>query len=185
MRALRWCVGMLGAGLLVAGSTGTARAQITGDSCDGSAVWQDSGLSVDARTVTGVVTIPRSDTVAWEGSVTGPPGAYQGSIWVKLPPPFGEVEIDSWQGDSQMTSNQGVKDYDLPSYVPAGVEFTIGGRHEDANGICEGSVAVVIDGGPWSSPVTWVSLGGTAVTGGAAFALVRPLFRRALTKGMV
>lgn len=178
MQRWKWCaVAVLGGALLV-GSARTASAEMTGTTCSASGTWQSTGTVVDVKTATGTVTVPRSDSVAWEGSVTGPPGEYAGSIWVVLPPPFGTVEIDSWQGDSTATSNSGVEDYDLPGAVPAGVRFTVKGEHTDANGICTGTVQMVIDGSRWSSPILWGSLLGTAVTGLAGFTLVRPLFRR-------
>ncbi len=87
-----------------------------------------------STTADGVITVTRSDTVAWQGSVAGPPGEYSGSVWVELPPPFGQIEIDSWSGESVTTSKSGVHEYDLPSVVLAGVEFVVGGEHTDANG---------------------------------------------------
>ena len=141
--------------------------------------WREGGFTVDAATAVGVITIPRSDTVDWQGSVTAPPGTYSGSVWVELPPPFGQVEVDSWSGDSQTTSNSGSREYDLPSLVPAGVEIVVGGEHTDDNGSCSGSVTVEIDGGPFSSPLTAVSLVGTALTGAGMAALVRPMSIRA------
>ena len=76
--------------LFVAGSS-PAAAQLDGG-CSASGQWQDTDLFVDAETVGDeVVTIPRKDTVSWEGSVNAPPGVHHGSIWLELPPPFGSV----------------------------------------------------------------------------------------------
>ena len=108
MNVLRWIVIGAGGGLLVLGSATMVGAEISGDNgCQATGSWQEAGLTVDAATVDGVVTVPRSDTVDWQGSVAAPPGAYSGSVWVELPPPFGQVEIDAWSGDSQTTSNSG------------------------------------------------------------------------------
>ena len=177
MRIMRWAAAAGAGVLLVAGSASLAGAEISGtNGCQASGTWREAGLTVDAATATGVITIPRSDTVDWQASVAAPPGPYSGSVWVELPPPFGRVEIDSWSGDSQTTSNSGSYDYDLPSLVPAGVEIVVAGDHADANGSCSGSVSVQIDGGPFSSPLTAVSLLGTAITGVGMAALLRPLF---------
>ena len=177
MRVMRWIVAGAGGGLLALGSASLAGAEISGPSgCRASGTWSEAGINVDAATVDGVVTVPRSDSVSWQGSVAAPPGEYSGSVWVELPPPFGEVEIDSWSGDSQTTANSGVHEYDLPSLVPAGVEFVVGGEHMDTNGGCTGSVTMKIDGGPFSSPLTAVSLVGTALTGAGMAAMLRPLF---------
>jgi hypothetical protein len=179
MKIVRWAAAMGAGVLLFAGSASLAGAEISGtNGCQASATWREAGLTVDAATATGVITIPRSDIVDWQASVTAPPGAYDGSVWIELPPPFGRVEVDSWSGDSQTTANSGSHEYDLPSLVPGGVEIVVAGEHTDANGSCSGSVTVQIDGGPFSSPLTAVSLLGTAVTGAGMAALLRPLFRK-------
>ena len=130
------------------------------------ATFRDTGLTVDAEAIGDeVVEVERSDTVDWQGSVTAPPGVYSGTIAVDLPPPFGEAEIDSWDGESDSTANAGVKDYDLTSLVPAGVEFRVVGSHTDENGSCTGYVNLEIEGGPFDSPLAPISLAGTVVDG--------------------
>jgi hypothetical protein len=57
--------------------------------------------------------------------------------------------------------------------------ITVHGRHVDANGVCAGSVTLQIEGSPLNSPITWVALGGTAVSGAAMVALARPSQRLA------
>ena len=178
MKLVRGCAAGALLGLLLVMPSRPAAAELTSDNgCTASAVWASNGLVVDA-TQTGTVTIPRADTVQWEGSVPGAPGDYSGSVTVLLPKPFGEVTIDEWSGNSTNTSNTGVEEYDLPGAVPAGMPITLHGRHVDANGVCAGNVTFEIDGSPLSSPITWVALGGTAVTGAAMVGLARPLFRR-------
>ena len=177
MNVLRWIVIGAGGGLLVLGSATMVGAEISGDNgCQATGSWQEAGLTVDAATVEGVVTVPRSDTVDWQGSVAAPPGAYSGSVWVELPPPFGQVEIDAWSGDSQTTSNSGSHEYELPSAIPGGVEIVVAGEHTDENGTCAGSVTVQIEGGPFGSPLTAVSLAGTAIAGVGMAAALRPMF---------
>lgn len=179
MRFMRWSFAGAVIALMLVGSPSIADAGIEGSNgCQATGTWRDGAFTVDAATADGVITIPRSDTVNWTGSVAAPPGAYSGSVWVELPPPFGQVEVDSWSGDSQTTSNTGAHEYDLPWLVPAGVEFTVGGEHADQNGACSGSVVVEIDGGLLDSPITAVSLVGTAATGVGLAALLRPMFRR-------
>jgi hypothetical protein len=177
MSIMRWVIAGAGGAALLLGSASLVGAEISGtNGCQASGTWREGGFTVDAATAVGVITIPRSDTVDWQGSVAAPPGTYSGSVWVELPPPFGQVEVDSWSGDSQTTSNSGSHEYDLPSLVPAGVEIVVGGEHTDVNGSCSGSVTVEIDGGPFSSPLTAVSLVGTALTGAGMAGLVRPMF---------
>ena len=163
MKLMRWCFAGGVMVLTLAGSAAHAGAGLEpGSTCSASGTFRDAGVTVDAATSSGA------------------PGPYSGSVWVKLPPPFGTVTVRSWSGDSQTTSNSGTEHYNLPSMVPAGITFTVAGEHKDNNGRCAGSVQLQFDGSPLGSPITWVSLGGTALTGiGAAFAL-RPLFRKVM-----
>lgn len=174
-------LGVVALGFVIGGSAAQASADIPGGpGCQGSGRWLEDGLLVVAETEGGVYTIPRSDSVAWEGSVAGPPGVYSGSVSVDLPPPFGEVVIDDWSGDSETTSNSGVEEYDLPSLVPAGVEFEVFGEHSDENGACSGTITFEIDGGPFDSPVTPISLGGTAIFAVGTVMALKPLFKKVI-----
>lgn len=179
MQFLRWSLAGSAFGLMLVGSSPTVGAGIDGSNgCQATGSWRESGLVIDAATATGVIEIPRKDTVDWQGSVAAPPGEYSGSVWVELPPPFGKVEVDTWSGDSATMANAGSHEYDLPSLVPAGVEFTVAGEHSDENGTCSGSVTVAVEGGAFDSPLAAVSLVGTAVTGAGLAAMLRPMFRR-------
>lgn len=161
-------------GLLASAGVAHAGDGVSGP-CTATGTFVGSGVSVD-NTTTGTVTVLRSDTVDWSASVDGPPGSYQGSVWLELPWPFPSVDIDSWSGDSQTTSNAGTKSYDLPGFVPAGVEFDVAGAHTDANGTCSGSITLVVDGGPFGSPVTWASLGLSVASLLTFLWLLKPLF---------
>lgn len=172
-------LGAVAIGIVLVGSASPAHAEIPGGpGCSGSGQWLEDGLFVQAETEGGVYTIPRSDTVAWEGSVSGPPGLYSGSVSVDLPPPFGEVLVDDWGGDSDNTSNSGAHEYDFPSLVPAGVEFEVYGEHNDENGSCSGTITFEIDGGPFDSPITPISLGGTALFAVLTALALKPMFTR-------
>jgi hypothetical protein len=161
-----------------------ARAELEGG-CSASGQWREAGLSVDAEAVgDDVVTIPRSDTVDWQGSFTGPPGEHSGSIWLELPPPFGKVEIDNWGGEGETTSNSGSEEYDLPKFVPAGVEFRVAGEHKDENGTCTGHVNMKIKGGITDSPIFYAFAVLTIVFGALlGFALI-PVFQAMIKAGI-
>jgi len=183
MRRARWLlpIGMIA--LVVAGSAGRTSAQLEpgGNNCSGSGVFRSDGQSVDAQTIgETVVEIERKDTVDWKGSVSSAPGAYSGSIAVDLPPPFSKLNIDSWGGKTEKTQNAGARDYDLGSFVPAGVEFQVAGSHTDEVGTCSGHVKLEIRGGAFDSPATAISLGATVVTAAGLLGTLRPLFRRAV-----
>jgi hypothetical protein len=179
MKWARWVGPAAMTSLVLLASTGKAAAHLeTDNGCAGSGIFRDGGFAVDAENIGDeLVEIPRSDTVDWQGSVTAPPGVYSGKIGLDLPPPFGEVPIDSWDGDSQNTANGGARDYDLPSLVPAGVEFRVVGSHTDENGSCSGYVNLEIKGGPFDSPLVYISLAGTVITGVGATMLLRPMFK--------
>lgn len=186
MSRARWLAPAAALGLVVMGFAGRAAAHVdSSNGCKGTGSFREGGFVVDAQSVgSDVVEIPRSDTVDWQGSVTAPPGAYSGSISVDLPPPFGAVGIDSWSGSSQSTVNAGAKSYDLPSIVPAGVEFRVAGSHTDENGFCNGYVNLKIKGGAFDSPLAPASLVGTVATGGGLFFVVRSMFRTVPKKVM-
>lgn len=176
MHITRWVLsGMMAVGLASA-TPSAADASIDGQ-CEASARFRLSGVTIDTAT-TGVTEVRRADTVDWEASVPAAPGAYEGSIQVNLPAPFGAVTIDSWSGVSDSTTNSGTEDYQLPKAVPAGVVFTVTGDHSDANGVCSGSFDLRLTGSPMSSPITWVAIGGTLFTGAGLVGVAYPLFRR-------
>ena len=183
MRASPWVfAAALVGGVLVAGSS-PAAAQLDGP-CSASGQWQDTDLFVDAEAVGDeVVTIPRKDTVSWEGSVSAPPGVHHGAIWLELPPPFGSVQIDSWGGEGVTTSNFGDEEYDIPKFVPAGVEFRVAGEHIEENGTCTGYVNIKIKGGLTDSPVFYAAAALTIAFGAMlGFALV-PVFQAIVKSG--
>jgi hypothetical protein len=165
-------------------ATGVAGAELEGG-CEGSGEFRrgteaNGPFTVDVRSVgDATVVVPRSDSVSWAGSVEEPPGDYAGAIAVDLPPPFGQVTIDSWEGSTQETANQGVEEYDLPDLVPSGISFQVVGEHLDDATTCSGYVNVQIEGGPLDSPLLLVVLVVlTAGTGVGLWMALRPLFRR-------
>ena len=150
--------------LLYPAAAGATPTVINGP-CQGSGTFKSTGHKVDA-TEAGTVEVPETDDVAWEGSITGVTGdnAYSGKIEVKLPPPFGSLSIDSWSGTTDATANSGVKHYDLPSYVPKGVEFTVTGSHSQGPASCSGHVTVKLAGSKVNA-VSIASVVGTVLTG--------------------
>ena len=142
-----------------------------GGPCDGSGTLQKLGKTVEAAE-SGVVEIEYKDTVAWEGSITGASGeqSYSGNIEVDLPAPFGSLSIDSWKGTTDSTANSGTKDYDIPGWVPANVEFRVKGIHTQGSATCAGSVKLKLKGSALNA-FSAGSLIGTVLTGiGLVFA---------------
>lgn len=178
MRAIRWTLAGLFLGVMVAGSVSPADAGFTQNTagCTASGSFEKGQFSVDVGTVGDrVVTVPRKDTVDWQGSVATT-GQYNGKVWIVLP--WGKQEIDTWSGTSSTTSTSGTEEYDLPSLLPGGVQFTVKGSHTVNGQTCSGYVTMKLAGKPLSSPITWVALAGTVGTGAGVGAVVWPMFRR-------
>jgi hypothetical protein len=143
---------VVGAALFFAPHAANASPTVVNGPCDGTGAFQRGGFTKTAAE-SGVVEIPRADEVDWTGSITGPSGQ-----------PFGSVTIDSWGGTTDATSNSGTKHYDISSAVPANVEFSVKGSHNQGSFNCSGSVKLKIKG----SSVNAFSIGslvGTALTG--------------------
>jgi hypothetical protein len=170
-------------GLLATPTANAANTAVTGN-CSATASFVTGTnargpFTVDTATIGNeTIKVRRSDTVEWKGGVPAPPGKYSGYVKIDLPPLVPDVTVETWKGDGQTTENSGTETYDLPSIVPAGVTFQVIGRHADTNGVCSGVVDVEIEGGPFDSPLTAVSLAGTLVTAAGFAGAVRPLFRR-------
>lgn len=132
----------------------------------------DGPFTIDAdQSRSDVVVVPRSDTVEWSGSTPATSGDYSGSVSVKLPFPFGSLEIDRWEGTIESNSNAGVDTYDLPSVIPGGVEFEVSATHSDTAGTCSGGVRMKIEGGAFGSVATPIALVATAIFAGLALAI--------------
>lgn len=171
---MRWQRNLVVAGALAALGAlavgGVAAADITEPPgrCVGTASFQrgagDGPFTVDSRTLSpdDVTTVPLKDTVSWTGELVGvSPGQREISGYVKvdLPPPLPDLTIDSWDGPSSLTANQGTKNYSLPSVTPRGVEFRVYGSHSEAGTVfCTGSAKVKVEGSALASPITIASL---------------------------
>jgi hypothetical protein len=179
-------IGLTGMGCALVGAV-PAASEIDG-ACQASGSFEegteaDGPFTVDAADVGAdeVVVVPLADTVDWEASVEGDGSErdISGFVAVDLPPPFGSWTIDSWDSTSSTYENSGSEEYDLPSAMPRGVEFRVYGEHrEDGEVVCSGEVWAEVEGDPFDTPLTPVSLGLT-VAAGAGFVLAgRPRFGR-------
>lgn len=133
--------------------------------CVGAGTWETGGFTVVSTDAdpSRVIEIPRADRVAWSAEVTGPQGGaprpIAGNISLQLPPPLGWTTVDEWSGSATNVASVGVRDYDLPSLVPAGVVFTLRAEHREGGEVlCTGTARLVIAGGPFDSPLIWVAL---------------------------
>lgn len=163
--------------VLVLGLADPAGAELDGP-CTGRGTFASDREVVDAATTEKVVVAPE-DTVSYEGTITATEGeerSHRGRIDLELPPPLPPVEIADWGSDSTTeVSDAGTYDYDLPSFVPRGVELELTGEHDDTAGTCTGSVTVEIDGGPFDAPVApIISIIGTLAAAGGVAVAARP-----------
>jgi hypothetical protein len=145
------------AGLGVAMTARPAGATLTGP-CQATGTLVKAGKTYDAAKITGV-TIPRKDTVAYDGSTRASGKRLAvGQVEIKLPPPFGSVTLGDWGKDGQKTGSSGKKstyDYDFSSLL-AGIKVPLSGEdNEPGLPKCSGSVVVSLEG---HSPLLIASL---------------------------
>jgi hypothetical protein len=107
------------------------------------------------------VEIPRKGAVAWKGSIPGRGRrVINGKIYLKLPKPFGQIEIGngSWNGPSSRYKNSGVYVYDFPAAM-VGPKYVLFGSHSERGAVvCTGTVEVQITGSKARNPVLIASL---------------------------
>ncbi|MEY2402556.1 MAG: hypothetical protein QOD38_107 [Acidimicrobiaceae bacterium] len=155
---------LMGLFVLVSPPAAAAPTVVNGP-CTGEGTFKDGGFTKTASE-TGVVEIPRKDDVAWQGAIAIPPteSAYSGKIELETPAGMPAISIDSWSGSSDSIANAGVKHYDIPSWVPANVEFKVKGTHTQGGITCSGFVKLKIKGSA-VGPFSIASLVGTGLTG--------------------
>jgi len=166
-------IGTLMAAAVVAWSAPAAADIVSpAGACVGSATWKAGGFAHTSAELTPdrVIEIPRADEVSWSGSVVGPVDGSSrevaGRVALALPPPFGSINLADWTGPASDVQRSGTYTYDLPSIVPSGVTLELLASHDESGQRhCTASVGVIIPGGPFDSPLTWVALTGLLLFG--------------------
>jgi hypothetical protein len=163
-------VGLLAGAVLGFAAPAAAEVVDPAGACTASAAWTAGGFTrTTAQLAPGeVVEIPRGDQVAWSGAVVGPaagaPRQVAGRVQLRLPAPFGTVDIADWGGEATEVERSGSYTYDLPSLVPSGVRLDLAASHDEGGRRhCTAAVGLIIPGGPFDSPLTWVALAGLVV----------------------
>ncbi|MEY2453650.1 MAG: hypothetical protein QOD92_3224 [Acidimicrobiaceae bacterium] len=154
------------AGVFLLFDAAPAGAVMDQGNCTGSGTFEKGGFTV-TQAEAGVIEVPEKDSVSWKGdlpSAPSAPEAYNGKIEVEMPAPFPALKIDDWSGTSDSQGNSGVKDYDIPGWVPKNVELSVVGEHVSTSTTCKGHVKIKIKGGS-VGPVSLGSLALTAATG--------------------
>ena len=152
-----------------------ASASLSGP-CDGQGTFRSDGQVVNASTAN-KVTVAEQDTVDYEGRInTSDTGrSHNGAIELDLPFPLPNVAVADWSTNSTDANEDiGTYEYELPWYVPRGVEIPLEGFHNDTAGNCKGSVTIEIAGGPLDSPAAIAAaLLGTVFSGLGVFAAAK------------
>ena len=98
-----------------------------------------------------VVTIPKSATVHWEGSIVGGGRAqtrsnvaYGGDIEVTVA--GFDVTVDRWRGTNGKPTGEGERGYDAGA-LPGGVVYRLHGSHRQGRVSCAGELLVELEGG--------------------------------------
>lgn len=137
------------------------------------------GFKIDPYESSGVYEIPLAGSASYEGTVgvAETERAISGSVVIKTPPFVPNITLTDqweWNGTAVRNKDKGMVSWDLPASLPRDVILTVEGVHNDAGVRCTGSVEIKIEGSPFDTPITPISLGGTALAAaGMAFA-IRP-----------
>jgi hypothetical protein len=155
---------------------GPAAAEVDGG-CTGQASFPELDGQVYTAEDTGVLVVPIEDTVTYEGTVPVPEGTertHNGEIRIDLPLVFDAFDpvIADWGTETDASSDTGTYHYDIPDFVPRGVELRLYGEHNDEVD-CTGEVTIELEGGVGDAPlIPAVAVIGTVASGaGVAVAM--------------
>ena len=136
--------------------------------CAGSATLSN-GVKIDPYQSEGVYTVPLSGSAKYSGSVEVDEKRRRtasGRVEIKTPPLLPSITLGdqlTWGPEVTGVGEEGTVKWDLPNLIPRDVTITVTGVHnENGTAFCEGSVQIKVDGSPWDSPMTPISLVGTA-----------------------
>ncbi len=153
-----------------------AGAELDEGPCEGTGTFRSDGEVVNARTAE-TITVADEDTVDYVGTINTDEidRSHNGAIELDLPFPLPNVAVVDWGTDStDANEDSDSYDYELPWFVPRGVEIPVEGFHHDTAGDCEGSVTIKIEGGPFDAPLaTAAALAVTVLSGFGLFAAAK------------
>jgi hypothetical protein len=149
--------------LWVASLAAPANAEVFQGSCTGSATFSDATVVTEKTPVSEVVLVPEKDTVQWKGDThLDPPGdevPFVGNVSVALPR-FNWIVAD-WSGDTKEVKDEGSYSYEVPGFVPRGVQFEVTGEHTQQGQTCVVTVTMKVAGD--RGPEAIIAATGTAV----------------------
>ena len=136
--------------------TGPVAAEVDGG-CTGQASFPALGGRVYTAEDTGVLVVPIEDTVNYEGTVPVPEGTertHSGEIRIDLPFFFDVFDpvVADWGTETDESSDADTYHYDIPDFVPRGVELRLYGEHNDEVD-CTGEVTIKLEGSVGDAPL--------------------------------
>lgn len=142
-------------------------AEVTAGGCTGEAQFSDGTIVTVATPLDQVIVVPERDNVTYRGSINLPPPddevPFSGSIVVRLPRT--NWTVVTWSGETVEVSDAGIYVYEVPSYVPRGIQFQVSGAHTQLGQTCGARVTMKLDGSP--STAAYIAATGTLVFGAA------------------
>ncbi len=146
-----------------------ANAEVFQGDCTGSATFTDGTKVTESHAIEDVVTVPEKDTVQWIGNThLDPPNdevPFFGNVSVALPR-FNWIVAD-WDGDTEEVKDEGSYTYEVPGFIPRGVQFEVTGEHTQQGQTCVVAVTMQVDGD--RGPGAIIAATGTAVFALATF----------------
>ncbi len=147
----------------VIGLAPPAGAEVFQGACTGSASFSDGTTVTESTPLSQVVIVPDGDTVSYEGSINLPPPddevPFAGGVDVRLPR-FNWTVVP-WSGDTVEVSDAGTYTYDVPGFVPRGVQLEVSATHIQQGQTCVVAVTMKLDGDP--GPAALIAVTGTVV----------------------
>lgn len=172
MRARRLAViGAAAMGVLLVAAP--ASAVVTGP-CDGSVTIAAVTYGPENDTPENPIVVPaeRSGlTAEWEGSTGVPITNHSGQVGIVVGPTT--VQIADWSGENADEETEASGSYQfasLPTFVTnlTGL-YEVTATHAGTGGACAGSVMVLMEGNPLTTPVGAASVGGMLLAGAGMF----------------
>ncbi|MFV1961292.1 MAG: hypothetical protein ACC683_06940 [Acidimicrobiia bacterium] len=132
------------------GLAAPAGAEVFQGGCTGSATFSDGTIVTESTPLSQVVVVPEADSVVYQGSINLPPPddevPFAGGITVQLPR-FGWTVVD-WADETKEVSDAGTYAYEVPGFVPRGVQLEVSASHTQLGQTCVVAVTMKLDGDP-------------------------------------
>jgi len=137
------------------GLVAPANAEVFQGGCTGSAVFSDGTTVTESTPLSEVVVVPEEDSVVYQGSINLPPPdeevPFSGAVSVRLPR-FNWAVV-SWEDTTEEVSAGGTYSYEVPGFVPRGVQLEVSASHTQQGQTCDVAVTMKLDGDPGAAAI--------------------------------